>query len=256
LLTLRRWVRTQRRRFTTPNLIVAIIAVLLALPLLVTPFSFLSERVMEYGEIFMAPAVAWWITQRIVPGPGSAAKPVGPARTPRPAPVRRRYAAPLGVLILVVLIFTGASLVPYSTRDQFALPSSITTESPLHIDLNTYDLGIWAHTHLTSSTFVWGDTLTLCVFGGFGRFNMQYDQYAIFNGTTIPLSVWALVTVGSYVVVDKYMTTTTAQFPGPDNDQPTGPVTPAQLAKFNNPAFFDLVYQDSTFTIYEVIALP
>jgi hypothetical protein len=145
-------------------------------------------------------------------------------------------------------------MVPYSTRDQLAAPSALITESPLHIDPYSFTLATWAHTHLTSSTWVWGDYLTYSVFGGFGQFNMQFDQYSIFNGTTIPLSAWALVTVGSYVVVDKYMTTSTPQFPGPI--QPTGPLTSAQLAKFNNPEFFNLVYQDSTFTIYEVVAVP
>ena len=83
---------------------------------------------------------------------------------------------------------------------------------------------------------------------------MQYNQYSIFNGTTLPASVWAKVPLGSYVVVDKYMTTSTPQFPG--DLQPTGPLTSGQLEKFNDPAFFDLVYQDSTFTIYQVVALP
>lgn len=256
VLVLRRWLRGQRRRYFTPNLIVGILAVLVTLPLLVTAFSFLAERVLEYGEIFMAPAVAWWLTQRLVSRPASATRPLVPVRPNPPARVSRRLAVSMGVIVLVVLIFTGGSLVPYSTRDQFAAPSAITTESPLHIDYNSYALGIWSHEHLTSSTYVWGDTLTLCVFGGFGLFNMVYDQYMLYNGTTIPLSVWSFVSLGSFVVVDKYMTTTIPQFPGPTYDQPTAPLTPGQLAKFNNPAYFDLVYQDSTFTIYEVTAIP
>lgn len=257
LLVLRRWLRVQRRRFITPNLIVSILAVLIALPLLVTAFSFVAERVMEYGEIFMAPAVAWWLTQWRVPGVESRTRPTVRHRRRAAHPsVLRRYAVTLGILLVVVVIFTGGSLVPYSTRDQFAIESAITTESPLHIDQNSYALGMWARAHLTSFSMVWGDTLTELVFGGFGSFNMDYDQYMLFNGTSIPLAVWSFVSVGAYVVLDKYMTTSTPQFQGPSNDQPTGPLTPGQLAKFNNPAFFDLVYQDSTFTIYQVIATP
>ncbi len=256
LLALRRWLKTERRSFVTPNLILSLIAVIVTIPLLVTAFSFLPQRILEYGEIFMAPAVGWWLIQWFLPTP--TAKKRG-SRAPRAPSIRtplRRYAVAAGVLFLVVLIFSGGSLVPYSTRDQFALADSITTESPLNVDQNSYELGLWAHSHLTSSTFVWGDTLTLCVFGGYGQFNMQYDQYMLYNGTSFNPVVWAFVSVGSFVVIDKYMTTTTPQFPGPTSDQPTAPLTEAQLEKFNNPAIFDLVYQDSTFTIYQVIDVP
>ena len=262
LLVLRRWLRARQHPFMTANLTVSVLLVLVAVPLLVTAFAFLAQRVMEYGAIFMAPAVAWWVTQRVAT-PTSAPVP-GPAPAPKQAPgwppprsaSRHRLAWTVGTVALVLLLFTGASLVPFSTRDQFAPTSAITTESPLHVDRNTYTLALWAHTHLTSSSAVWGDMLTLCVFGGFGRFEMAYDQYLLFNGTTIPLSVWSLVSVGSYVVVDKYMTTSTPQFPGPSNVQPTAPLTAGQLAKFNDPAYFELVYQDSTFTIYQVAAVP
>ncbi len=260
MFTLRRWLRSRHPSFLAPNLLVAVVLVVVSLPMLVTAFGFLAQRVMEYGEIFMAPAAAWWITRRLA------------HRTRAPLPVARwapsrahpralwvllgRYVPPIAAVALIALIFTGASLVPFSTRDQFASPNVLTTESPLNLDRNSYALGVWAHTHLTSSTFVWGDTLTLCVFGGFGQFEMAYDQYLLFNGTTIPLSVWSLVHVGSYVVVDRYMVTTTPQFPGPSNLQPTAPLTPGQLEKFNDPAFFDLVYQDATFTVYLVSAVP
>ncbi len=256
LFALRRWLRSERRTFLSPNLIVSLIAGILVLPLLVTAFNFLPERILEYGEFFMAPAIAWWLVQHLMPRPRSKSQGPGRPRARSTPAVRHRYVATAGVLILIVLIFTGGSLVPYSTRDQFALADAISTESPLNIDANSYQLGLWAQTHLTSSTYVWGDTLTMCVFGGFGRFNMQFDQYMLYAGTSISPLAWEFVTVGSYVVVDKYMTTTTPQFPGPSSDQPTAPLTEAQLAKFNNPALFDLVYEDSTFTIYEVIAVP
>ncbi len=257
VLTARQLLRTEPRRFVTPNLIIAILAAVLALPFLATAFNFVSERVMEYSEVFIAPGVAWWLLHRLMPAVrGRAASPAPGHGRPRALSRARGALAAALVLGLVVIIFTGGSLVPYSTRDQFAPPDAISTESPLHIDLNSYDLALWAESHLTSSSYVWGDFLTLCVFSGFGRFNMQFDQYQLFNGTTIPLVVWAQVTVGSYVVLDKYMTDSIPQFPGPSNDQPTAPLTPGQLAKFDNPTYFDRVYQDSTYTIYQVIAVP
>ncbi len=256
LIALRRWLRSERRPFLSPNLIVSLIAGILVIPLLVTAFSFLPERILEYGEFFIAPAVAWWLIQHLMPRARPKSRGPTPPRARLSPAMRHRYAAGAGVLILVVLIFTGGSLVPYSTRDQFAPANAITVESPLNIDANSYELGLWAQTHLTSSTYVWGDTLTMCVFGGFARFNMQFDQYMLFAGTSISPLAWEFVSVGSYVVLDKYMTTTTPQFSGPSSDQPTAPLTEAQLAKFNNPALFDLVYEDSTFTIYEVIVVP
>ncbi len=254
LRVLRRWFRTHRRSFATPNLIMAILAVVVALPLLVTPYNFRAERIMEYGEVFMAPALAWGIvrwTRRGLAGPAPA--PLVPRREGAPI-AWQRYGAVVGAIALVVLVFTGGSLVPFSTRDQFAAPSAISVESPLHIDAHSYALAQWAQSHLTASTYVWGDFLTYSVFGGFGHFDMLYNQYSIFNGTTLPASVWATVPLGSYVVVDKYMTTSTPQFPG--DLQPTGPLTAGQLEKYNDPAFFDRVYQDSTFTIYQVVAVP
>lgn len=261
-VALRHWLRIQRRWFTTANLIVALVAVLVCLPLLVTGFSFLPERVMEYGAIFMAPAIAWWMTQKLGPrsappvARGAGPRPLRPwtlAGSVRPTSTLRRAGIVVGLLLLTVLIFAGANLVPFAARDQFTATSELTTESTLHIRLNDYELGIWAHSHLTSSTYVWGDTLALAVFGGFGQFNEIFNQYMIFNGTTVSALAWEFVSVGNYVVVDKYMTTTIPQFPG--DLQPTAPLTAAQLAKFSNPEYFDLVYQDSTFTIYEVIAI-
>ena len=253
-LALARMVRTSRRRFVTPNLSMAIITVVVTIPLLVTELTFLAERNMEFGEIFMAPAAVWLVIQWLGVGSGSRSEPVSPARPRRAPSARRRYAATAAVIALVVVIFAGGSLVPYSTRDQLASSSELITESPLHIEPYAYSLAEWAHLHLTASSWVWGDYLTYSVFGGFGQFNMQFNQYMIFNGTTIPLFVWSFVTVGTYIVVDKYMTTTTPQFPG--DLEPTGPLSPGQVEKFNNPAFFDLVYQDSTFTIYQVIGIP
>lgn len=254
LLVLRRWFRTQRRSFATPNLIMAILAVVVALPLLVTPYNFLAERIMEYGEVFMAPALAWGIVRWTRPGLVGPVAARSVTRREGAPTAWRRYGTVVGVIALVVLVFTGGSLVPASTRDQFAASSAISEGSTLHISQHSYTLAQWARSHLTASTYVWGDYLTYSVFGGLGRFNMQYNQYSIFNGTTLPASVWAKVPLGSYVVVDKYMTTSTPQFPG--DLQPTGPLTSGQFEKFNDPAFFDLVYQDSTFTIYQVVALP
>jgi hypothetical protein len=254
LLALRSLLRTSARATVGPNLIVGIVAVLVTLPLLATAFNFLALRFMEYGGLVMVGPFAWWTLRRLSPAirgrdRSSASDPPGPR-----ASSLRRFAASATTIALVVLVFTGGSLVPYSTRDQFATASALTTDSPLHIDDNSYQLAIWAHGHLTSSSTVWGDNLAYSVFGGFGRFSMVYDQYQLYNGTSIPSAVWAQVSVGSYVVIDKYMTETIPSFPGPSNDQPTTPLTPGQLAKFNDPAFFDAVYQDSTFTVYEVIA--
>ncbi len=254
LVVLRRWYRTQHRTFTTPNLAMAIVAVIVTIPLIVTAFSFLSERIMEYGELFIAPAIAWlavrWLSAASPPSPQTATGP----RNARSRASRRGYAVTAVVLVLVVLVFTGGSLVPYSTRDQFSPPDELITESPIHIDPQVYQLGVWAHSHLTASSQVWGDYLTYSVFGGFGQFGMEFNQYALYNGTTIPFYVWLMVSLGAYVVVDKYMTTTTPQFPGAL--EPTAPLTSAQLEKFNDPQYFDLIYQDSTFTIYQVIAEP
>ncbi|MGA8511182.1 MAG: hypothetical protein WB778_00430, partial [Thermoplasmata archaeon] len=137
----------------------------------------------------------------------------------------------------------------------FAPTSQIQNDSPVLVNQNDYDLGLWAHAHLNPSSLIWGDYYTFSILGGFGRFNVSWDSYLPFNGTSVSEAAWALLKVGQYIVVDQYMTTKTPSFYGPGTDQPTGPLSVGQVTKFNDPTYFDWVFNDSSFTIYLVIQL-
>lgn len=248
----RSYLTDRRSTFLVANLVVAAAAILATLPFLATEFGFLSLRGMEFCMPFAAPAFAWWLVYRLRPW-------LAPrlARLRLPGPLRiRRLAAPLVVLALAGLIFTAGGLVPVDVRDQFAAREDIPVDSPLHVGAASYSLGLWARGHLNTSSYLWGDYLAYSVFGGFGRFQMRYDQFGLFNGTNITPAAWRALSPGDFVVTDRYMTQVTPEFPGPTSHQPIAPLTAAQLAKFDLPPYFDLVYADSEFTIYEFLHPP
>jgi len=253
LVALRAAVIEHRGRFLVSNQIFAAVVVVGTLPFLATPLNFLTLRFMEYAGLILAPSTAWWVVQRLPRRLSQ--KPRGaPSPVLRKRRTTRRPVATAVVLVVLAILFAGGSLAPYSTRDQFASASAIIVDSPLHVTPQAYDTALWASSHLNRSSRVWGDFLTYSVFGGFGQFPMRYDQYVVFNGSSVSPAAWSVLGVGNYIVTDRYMTSETPQFYGPGNDQPTGPMTSSQLAKFNNPTYFDTIYEDSTFTIYEVVA--
>jgi hypothetical protein len=251
-LAAREFLRDRKRRFLVTNLIIAGIATLATIPFLPTALGFLPLREMEFSIPVAAPALAWWLIVRFRPWLERFT-----ARVLRSAPATLRRIAPtLGVLALAGLVFTGGSLVPVDVRDQLASPKTVLIDSPLHIDAAGYALSAWAHDHFNRTNHLWGDELAYSVFGGFGEFRVRYFEYQLFNDSNISDAAWHALGLGDYVVTDQYMTQTTPEFPGPANDQPTGPLTVAQVDKFNAPPYIDKIYQDSTFTIYEIMHKP
>lgn len=245
---------TRNWGFARINSIIALAVAIGSLPLLLTAFAWVVERVMEFSGLLLAPLAAWWLLERFRRHPIQSRVSMGPSHL---APKSRwhQYAAPVIALAIVALIFTGGSLAPYSSRDVFAPTSEILNDSPVLIDQNDYALGIWAHAHFNLSSPVWGDYYTYSVIGGFGRFNVSYNAYLVFNGTNVTQAAWDYLRLGEYIVVDQYMTTKTPTFFGPANDQPKGPLAIAQVTKFNNPSYFDRIYSDLGFTIYIVTHL-
>jgi hypothetical protein len=253
LLALRKALHENHGRFLVSNQVIAAAVVVGTLPFLATPLNFLTLRFMEYAGLILAPSTAWWVVGRL-PRSLSRTPSAAPSPIPRPRRARHRPVETAVVLVVLAIAFAGGSLAPYSTRDQFASASAILVDSPLHITPQVYATAVWAGSHLNRSDNLWGDFLTYSVFGGFGQFPMRYDQYVVFNGTSVSPVAWSVLGVGNYIVTDRYMSSETPQFYGPANDQPAGPMTSSQLQKFNNPTYFDTIYEDSTFTIYEVVA--
>ena len=102
-------------------------------------------------------------------------------------------------MVLCVIVVGGGELVPLSTRDQFSpAPSGVSIDSPLYINENAYDAGMWASVHMDPSEQIWGDYLAYSVFGGFAHFEMVWDSYAMFANTTFNATLLARVFVGQY----------------------------------------------------------
>jgi hypothetical protein len=262
--------RRKDRGFVTIALLTGVLVAILSVPFFSTGLNFLVLRQLEFTGVIFAPAAAWWITAHLAGARQGLTPPPAPTGAPPPPPRpawsgRRSSAAPrasfaaLAVLV-IVLVFAGGSLVPLSTRDQFAAPQNVLVDSPMHINDTVYAAATWADAHLNPNHPMWGDYLVYTVFGGFGGFRLRYDSYPIFEGPGFNTVAVARLHAGDYVVVDRYLTTETLQpiFYGPLTDQPTSPIPATDLLKFQNPLYFSLLYQDQTFTIYEVtgVAIP
>jgi hypothetical protein len=265
ILTLLDAKKLDDRSFVTVAIISAVMLGVFSIPFLSTGFSFLGLREFEYTGVIFAPVTAWWITERMATGRPRPAPlvpqpvptvPSPPTLSPRP-PVRGpRH--PRATVLVVALVVTGGMLVPLSTRDQFAPVQEYQVDSSTRINHDAYAAAEWAAEHLSRAHKVWGDYLAYTVFGGFGDLGIVWDSYVLFNGTGFSLQAISVLDVGSYVVTDPYLTTTFSypMFFGPGADQPSAPLTAGELAKFQNPLYFAVVFENPVFTIYVVTAIP
>jgi hypothetical protein len=269
ILTLAETYNRDEDGFTAFSILTGFLIVVLAIPFLSTGFSFLALRDLEFSGVILAPAAAWWLVHRFVYRPPTASRSSGSianeAIYARPTTARRRRGLGRGTagaiaVVLVLVIFTGGSLVPLSTRDQFATPGSSLIDSPNHVDPNAIEAVTWADAHLNQSKSVWGDYLVYDTFGGFGRFPIHFNSYNVFQPTSL-CNFATLTFQGQYIITDVYLTGTFPPpvFPGTAGDQPNGTYLPdyVDIAKFSeNPQFFATLYQNSIFTIYEIVAEP
>ena len=252
------------RAFVTFSVLAALVVAVLSIPFFSTGFNVLILREFEYTGIILAPAAAWWVTTRLVGGTEGLSPQPTPTSNPRAAPRRvwvsrthgstRNIGFAIVAVVVIAVVFAGGSLVPLSSRDQFAAASALSIDSPVHINQTVYGALTWAEAHLSKDHPIWGDYLAYTLFGGFGGFKLRYDSFILFNGTGFSSIAVASLHTNDYVFLDRFMTTTTVQpvFYGPTTDQPNGTISPAELAKFSeNPVSFALLYSDSTFTIYQ-----
>ena len=260
--------RREEDAFVVVGIITVFLVAIFSIPFLSTGLSFLALRQLEYSGVFLAPVAAWWITERVARGhllpPPTRAAPIGASRSttrrpglPRLSPRRAGTVAVAGILTLVIV--TGGFLVPLSTRDQFANPSNLTNDSPLYINENALAAANWAATYIPRDHAFWGDQMTYTVFGGFGHFKVQWDSYPLFQGTTFSAAGVDSLHKGDLVSLDTYMTTPHLNpiFPGPLTDQPAAGMVPAaDLDKFSDSPDFALVFENSVFTVYEVVGIP
>jgi hypothetical protein len=269
LLTLLETYRRDEDAFAAFSILTGFLIVVLAIPFLSTGFSFLALRDLEFSGVILSPAAAWWLVHRLVYRPGTRGRTTGSVANegvyPRPTVARRRFGlgrttAAIIAVVLIVIIFTGGSMVSLSTRDQFAPPGSSLIDSPIHIDPDAIEAVTWADAHLNESKSIWGDYLVYDTFGGFGHFPIHFNSYNVFQPTSL-CNFANLTNKGQYIVTDVYLTGTYPPpvFPGTASDQPNGSYLPdyVDIAKFSaNPQYFATLFQNSIFTIYVIVDEP
>lgn len=252
LLTLRESLRGKPRPFLATSLIVASAIMTVSFILFATPYSFVAIRSSEYALVFGAPAASWYLIRHFIP---TVDRVVRRSRTPTASPrqsLRAQWVAPAIAILLAFFIFTGGSLVPGASRDQFQPPNLLAVNSPIYVTAAVYQDGVWARSHLNGSDRVWGDMLVYNIYSGIGGLPMPYGTYDVFNGTYFTPGNTVRLHVGDYVVTTIYDTKLNADFYGSMSTEPSGPLAPGQLTKFNNPTYFSIVFADSVFTVYQL----
>lgn len=261
VLTLRVVLRERPRPYLATSLLLSVLVLVVAFVLFPTSFAFVAIRTTEYSLFIAAPAAAWFLLRGVIP---ALERRTRGRRSWSPRARRRAvsWAAPAFTAVVVLFVFTGGNLVPGLSRDQFQPPHLLTVNSPLHLTPATYQDGVWARAHLSDSVHVWGDLLVFDVYSGFGGIPMAYNSYDVFsnqtpNGLSAPFpGNFTRLHVGDYIVTDVYDTQIAPTFYGVGTDQPSGPLTHAQLSRFNDTAYFAVLFVDPVFTVYLVTAVP
>ena len=251
VLALREALRGRPRPYLTTSLVLAAFVMIVAFVLFATPYSFVAIRTTEYALVFAGPAAAWYLIRRFMPKIDRRVRGSRPgaSRTLRRSSLA--WVAPVIAIAIALLIFTGGNLVPGLSRDQFQPTQLLTVNSPMRVTAAVYQDGVWARTHLVGGS-VWGDSLVYDVYAAIGGMSMPFDTYTVFNGTNLTAQNFLRLHVGDFVVTDVYDTQLTPSFYGPGTDQPIAPLTPTQVAKFNDPAYLSVVFADPVFTVYQV----
>jgi hypothetical protein len=269
ILTLAETFRRDEDGFASVSILTGFLVVVLAIPFVSTGFSFLALRVFEFAGVALTPAAAWFLVHRLAyraPPRGSARGSIALQGTYlRPSSRARSrglgsLAAGIIAVGIVAVIVTGSSMVPLTTRDQFAPSGGILIDSPTHINENAVEAVDWAVDHLNQSKAIWGDDLVYDTFGGLGRFSIHYNSYDVFQPTNL-CEVANVSARGQYIVTDVFLSGTFPPpvFPGTGLNQPNGTYLPnyVDVAKFAaHPQYFAMLYQNSVFTIYVIVAEP
>lgn len=250
LVTLRAFLRERQRPFVITNGLVASALVLTSLPLIVTSLNYVTLRISEFANFFIAPLAAAtlvrWSRSKV------------PFRLPgliRLAIRRRKWLPQAAAVLMSAAIFMGGNLAPlFNMRVYFETPESRTTDSPVFFGSDALRVADWGQGHFAKGR-VWGDQLAVDAFAGFADMRVDFGSERIFSGDTLDATAWSRLAVGDYVAVDSLMVThRTSFFQEPAR---VTPLTPSEVGKFaQDHRHFALVYQDGLFSIYRVISKP
>jgi hypothetical protein len=247
-----RYRRARQQPFAVSNGLVTAVMVVITLPLIATALNYIPLRITEFSTLFAAPFAAttlirWSRTDRFplsrvvprIPGGG-------------------RWVPRTVALVVCAVFFMGGALAPLiNMRAYFEAPELRTTESPMNLGADMMRSAEWVRVNVGPAR-LWGDQLTVNAFAGFADMRVDFGSTSLFLNPLSPVVCLGRpahgtdVVVGDYIATDRYMLILRANF----LHEPllVGPLTPADLAKFDADPQLGIVYQDGTVTLYRAVA--
>jgi hypothetical protein len=246
-----RYRRARQQPFAVSNGVVAATMVVLTLPLIATTLNYIPLRITEFSTLFAAPFAATALIR------ASRTDRVSRSRLMPRILGEGRWVPKLLAVLMCAVFFMGGSLAPLiNMRTYFETPDARTTESPVNLGSDMMRAADWARVHFGPAR-LWGDQLAVNAFAGFADMRVDFGSTRLFEGPTLPPVECEVrggfqVLVGDYIATDRYMLTLRANF----LHEPllVGPLTPAELAKFDLDPQLGIVYQDETVTLYRGMA--
>lgn len=245
VFTIRRYRQVRQQPFAVANGIVAAFVIFITLPLIATPLNYVPLRINEYSGFVVTPFAAatlirwarsdFWKSTR------------GLSRLVQD----RAWLPPAAALLISAVMVMGGNLAPVTMRTYFETFNSRTTDSPLYLGADGLRSSDWAQAHFSMGR-VWGDQLAVDVFSGFADLPSDFGSSRLFANTSLNASAWNLLTIGDYIVVDRWMVILKVNFL---HESLHEPLSPAQVEKFATDPHLALVYQDQTFSVYRVMSL-
>lgn len=245
--TILRYRKTRQEPFAVANGLVAAGLTIVTLPLIPTLLNYVPLRISEYTNFVLAPLAAAALLRFTGTGLSRWAR-----RLPRFLR-DRNWLAPASAALVCALVVMGANLAPLPMRTYYESPENRSSDSALNIGAESLRAAEWATAHLNES-LIWGDQLAVNVYGGLSNMQVTYGSPVIFNGTTVTPAAWVRLSVGDYVVVDRWMTIIKPDWLH-EPLSPT-PLSKAQVEKFAIDPHFALVYQDGLYSVYRVMSKP
>src|SRR5437773_589264 len=217
------------------------------LPLVTTGFNFVTLRIGEYTNLFVAPFAAATLIRWAGASSGRWGRLI-PRFTGK-----RDWLPRAACVAIAAAILMGGNLAPASTRSYFESPLARTTDSPLNFGSDAIRASTWTDVHIGRER-LWGDQLAIDGLAGFANMEVDFGSSRIFTSTALNATEWSRISVGDYIAVDRWMLTLRPNF----FQEPalTANLTAAQVGKFARDPHLALVYQDATFSLYRVMSTP
>ncbi len=255
LASLYRSFRAREQPFAVANGLVAITITIVTLPLIATSFNFVPLRVGEYTNLFVGPFAG----ATLIRWSGAVS-----GRFGRLAPRfsgRRDWVPRAACVALAAALYMGGNLAPLSVRAYFESADAHLTDTPLNFGADALRLANWAQVHYCANwaqshnctARYWGDQLAVDILSGFAPMRTQFGSLKLFENATLDKSVWSELSVGDYVVTDRWMLVMRPNF---FLERSLSQLPRANVEKFATDPHFALVYQDGTFSVYQVVSRP